>query len=195
MLTAREKHIGKKYTTFLVLNQKQTFGIDPTAVPFLDSEGFIHCGGRIHNAPLSQLIKFPYLLPTKHPLTTLIVYATHVKLYHCGVNCTITALRQTYWIPVARQHMKSLLCHCTTCRKHNGKPYASPDPAPLPKSRTQEVRPFTVTGVDFTRALYVRSSSEEIKVYVCLFTCATSRAVYLEVVTDPSTATFMLAFC
>ena len=30
---------------------------------------------------------------------------------------------------------------------------------------------------------------------MCLFTCATSRAVHLEVVTDLSTATFMLAFC
>ena len=27
---------------------------------FLDSEGFIRCGGRIHNAPLSQLAKFPF---------------------------------------------------------------------------------------------------------------------------------------
>ena len=30
---------------------------------FLDDAGFIRCGGRIHNAPLSQLAKFPYLLP------------------------------------------------------------------------------------------------------------------------------------
>ena len=30
---------------------------------FLDENGFIRCGGRIHNAPLSQLAKFPYLLP------------------------------------------------------------------------------------------------------------------------------------
>ena len=40
----------------------------------------------------------------------------------------------------------------------------------------------------------MRNGSEEVKVYVCLPTCATSRAVHLEVVTDLSTATFMLAF-
>ena len=161
---------------------------------FLDSQGFIHCGRRIHNASLSQLTKFPYLVPSKHPLTTLIVYATHAKLYHCGVSSTITALRQTYWIPAARQCVKGLLHRCTTCRKHNGKPYTPPDSAPLPKGRTQDVHPFTVTGVDFTGALYVRSGNEETKVYLCLFTCATSRAVHLEVVTDLSTTTFMLAF-
>ena len=127
-------------------------------------------------------------------LTTLIIYTTHIKLCQCGVNSTVTTLRQTYWVPTARQCVKGLLHHCMTCKKHNGKPYTSPDPAPLPKSRLQDVHPFTVTGVDFTGALFVRNNSEEIKVYVCLFTCATSRAVHLEVVTDLSTATFMLAF-
>ena len=49
----------------------------------------------------------------------------------------------------------------------------------------QDVPLFTLTGVDFTRALYVKQSNrEEGKVYICLFTCATSRAVHLEVVTD-----------
>ena len=90
--------------------------------------------------------------------------------------------------------MKGLLCRCTTCRKHIGKSYTPPDPAPLPKSRTQDARPFTFTGVDFTKELYVRNRNKEVKVYVCLFMCATSRAVHWEVVTDLSTATFMLVF-
>ena len=30
---------------------------------FIDSKGFLRCGGRLHNAPLSDLTKFPYLLP------------------------------------------------------------------------------------------------------------------------------------
>jgi len=54
--------------------------------------------------------------------------------------------------------------------------------------------PFTVAGIDFTGALYVRQNSNEIKVYICLFTCATTRAVHLEVVTDLSIETFLLAF-
>ena len=54
-------------------------------------------------------------------------------------------------------------------------------------------RPFQVTGVDFTGALYVRRPEGEMKVYVCLFTCAVTRAVHLEVVTDLSVETFLLA--
>ena len=58
----------------------------------------------------------------------------------------------------------------------------------------QDVCPFSVTGVDFTGALYIHYRGEETKVYVCLFTCATSRAIHLEVVADLSTETFLLAF-
>ena len=70
----------------------------------------------------------------------------------------------------------------------------APDLAPLPQSRTQDFPPFTVSGVDFTGALYVQQGRDEVKVYICLFTCATTRAIHLEVVTDLSTETFLLAF-
>ena len=52
-----------------------------------------------------------------------------------------------------------------------------------------------MTGIDFTGAFYVQQGSDEVKVYICLFTCATTRALHLEVVTDLSTKTFLLAFC
>ena len=76
---------------------------------FLDKDGYIRCGGRIHNAPVGELAKFPYLLPANHMYTKLLVYATHVKLCHAGVNSTVTALRQSYWIPTIRQCVKKIL--------------------------------------------------------------------------------------
>ena len=55
--------------------------------------------------------------------------------------------------------------------------------------------PFTVTGVDFTGALYVRDhAGNETKAYICLFTCASTRAIHLELVPDLSEYSFMLAF-
>ncbi|XP_065917809.1 uncharacterized protein [Dysidea avara] len=160
----------------------------------LDKEGILRCGGRIHNAPLSELTEFPYFLPYRHPFTALIIRSIHIKLYHTGIIGTLTAIRQSYWIPRGRQYVKMLLRQCTICKRHSGKPYATPDPPPLPKTRTLDAPPFTVTGVDFTGALYVRQNSEEMKVYICLFTCATTRAIHLEVVNDLSTETFLLAF-
>ena len=55
-----------------------------------------------------------------------------------------------------------------------------------------EAPPFTVTGVNFTGALYVKER-EEIKVYIC-FSCVIMRAIHLEVVTDLTVETFLLAF-
>ena len=53
--------------------------------------------------------------------------------------------------------------------------------------------PFEVTGADFTGALFVRGE-EEHRMYVCLFTCAVTRAVHLEIVTDLSVECFLQAF-
>ena len=146
---------------------------------FLDKAGFIQCGGRIHNALISQLAKFPCLLSPKHQFTSLVIHSIHAKLFHAGINSILTAIRQRYWIPTARQYIKTLLCHCVVCKRHCGRPFPAPDPAPLPEMRTRDVTPFTVTGVDFTGVLYVRHNSGEEKVYICLFTCATTRAVHI----------------
>ena len=68
----------------------------------------------------------------------------------------------------------------TGCKK----PYKAPDPPPLIKVRMQKTDPFDVTGVDYTGALYVREKGRECKAYACLLTCAVTRAVHLEIVTD-----------
>jgi len=161
---------------------------------FLDPKGLLRCGRCIHNAPLNEATKFQYLLPSKHPLSSLIVLDIHTALCHSGTGTTLTALRQSYWIPAARQFIKSLVHTCVICRKISGNPYPTPVPAPLPSIRTQDVHPFTYTGVHFSGALYVRHGGEEIKVYLCLFACATTHALYLEIVQDLSTETFLLAF-
>ena len=41
---------------------------------FLDKDMLLRCGGQIHNALLSELARFPYLLPSKHHFTNLVIY-------------------------------------------------------------------------------------------------------------------------
>ena len=124
----------------------------------------------------------------------MIILAIHAALLHGGVNSTVTALRQKFWIPSAQQYVKGILRSCVACRRVCGKPYSTPDPPPLPKIRTQQASPFTVTGVDFSRALYVHGMTGEGKVYVCLFTCGNTRAVHLEIVNNLSENSFLQAF-
>jgi len=100
------------------------------------------------------------------------------------MSSTVTALRQTFWITLIRQHVRKHFKYCVICRKLEGAAYRGPDPAPLPKLRVQETPPFAATGVDFTGPLYVKSDNGEIKAYICLFTCPVTKAIHLEVVTS-----------
>lgn len=81
-----------------------------------------------------------------------------------------------------------------TCWKVQGTAFRASDLVPLPKLRVQEAIPFSVTGVDFTGPLYVRSENGITKNYICLFTCAVMKAVYLEVVSDLSEKSFLQTF-
>ena len=119
---------------------------------------------------------------------------THRKQLHSGINATVAALRQSYWITAIRQYVKKLLRRCVTCRKVTGSPFKTPDPAPLPKIRVEQRPPFAVTGVDFGGPLYVKTPLGETKTYICLFTCAITRSVHLEIVTDLTEEKFLLAF-
>ena len=161
---------------------------------YLDTEGYLRCGGRIHNAPLSELTRFPYIIPPNCRLAELIVLDAHHKQLHSGINAPITAVRQSYWIIAIRQFVKKLLRRCVTCRRVIGTSFKVPDPAPLPTIRVKETKPFTVTGVDFAGPLFVRTHSGEEKTYICLFTCAVTRAIHLEIVSNLSEEKFLLAF-
>ncbi|XP_053406522.1 uncharacterized protein LOC128559275 [Mercenaria mercenaria] len=150
---------------------------------FLDDDKLIRCGGRLSNAPLLHSTRFPYLLPSKDNLTKLIILDAHVTHMHSGTESTVTYLRQIFWIPSIRQRVQKIVRSCVTCRKVTGRAYRVPDPPPLPSNRLKVAPPFTVTGIDFTGALTVKASRGELqKAYICLFTCANTRAVHLEIV-------------
>ena len=155
---------------------------------FLDDSGLLRCGGHIHNAPLSELTKFPYLLPPKHHFTNLVILQTHIAQHHSGVNATLTMVRQQYWIPSGRQRVRSLLRTCVICKKTAGRPYPTPDPPPLVKCRLNAVHPFEVT-------LRVPSMFEAVMVNR-RSTCACSPALYpgLEIVNDLTVECFLQAF-
>ena len=49
--------------------------------------------------------------------------------------------------------------------------------APLSKDRIKRAPPFTNVGLDFAALLFLKDSGE--KAYICLFTCAVTRAIHL----------------
>ena len=78
-------------------------------------------------------------------------------------------------------------------RRQCAKTITRPPPPPLPAERVQWKRPFTTVGVDHTGYFYARDIfGNRIKLYICLFVCASTRAVHLEVVDTLSTTSFIL---
>ena len=73
---------------------------------------------------------------------------------------------------------------CNVYRKVEGKPYASPDHAPLPDFRVSKEYPFSHTGVDFAGPNCVKTSVRKetgvTKSYIALYTCANAQAVHLK---------------
>ena len=104
---------------------------------YLDKGNLLRCTG--HNAPVSDITKFPLLLPSRHFFTDMIIYDTHKKFCHGGVAVTVTVLRQVYWIPSIRQQVRSILRKCVICAKTMGKAYMITDLPPLPKVHVGEV--------------------------------------------------------
>lgn len=157
-------------------------------------DNVIRCQGRIDNSKLSSYAKRPILLPGKSPLTRLIIQDFHVRYLHAGVNETLAALRSKFWLPQARCQIKRILKKCTICLKVEGRSFPVPPISDLPHERVNQSRPFQITGVDLTGAIFVKVAGQCSKAYIVLFTCAVTRAVHLEIVSDVSVREFISAF-
>ena len=160
---------------------------------FLDDKGLWRCGSRLRNADIPFTAKHPVLLPRKHPFTALVVCYAHQRVSHNGVKETLMKIRQSYWVVRGQSLIGAIIHRCTTCKKYEGAPFDGPPPPPLPEFRIKEDPAFTYMGVDFECPLFVRngSSSGSSKVCICLFTCLVTRAIHLDIVSDPSTTMFI----
>ena len=114
----------------------------------------------------------------------------HWRTGHGGMNRTLAEVRSEYWIIKGRQVVKSIIKDCLVCKLFSAMPLPAPETAPLPNIRPVCTRPFQHTGVDFAGPIYVKCGPDTKKSYVALFTCATTRAVYLSLASDLSGPTF-----
>ncbi|XP_064479081.1 uncharacterized protein LOC135392294 [Ornithodoros turicata] len=161
--------------------------------PHLDERDVMRLSGRLQYSDNPEEVKHPILMAKEHPLSALLVDSVHRRALHSGVQTTLTILRERWWITQARQLVKSTLYRCKVCRRLRATKATAPI-APLPVERLNPTHPFDTTGIDFAGPLYLKTSSGSAKAYIALFTCATTRAVHLELVTDLTTKSFVMAF-
>ncbi|XP_076383133.1 uncharacterized protein LOC143260696 [Megalopta genalis] len=163
--------------------------------PFLDQDGILRVGGRLHNSTLSNSQKHPIILPKSH-ITTCIIMSEHRSLLHAGAQTTLYSLRRTYWPIDGRNQVWKTIHGCVRCRRANPPPveYIM---GSLPRERVIESRPFTNVGVDYCGPFFVKERQHRnrgrIKVYVAVFVCFATRAVHLELVSDLTSEAFIAA--
>ena len=153
----------------------------------------IRAEGRLIHSELPLDAQTPLFLPNRSRLVDLIVQHIHQTHNHCGLSHTLSVYRLTFWTPKIRSRLKSILLRCVTCRRQRAQTITKPAPPPLPAERVQWQRPFATVGVDHTGHFYARDAfGNRIKLYICLFVCATTRAIHLEVVDNLSATSFIM---
>ena len=155
--------------------------------------GLLVVGGRIKHANIPQDLKFPYILPSGHRLSDLILAEYHSNS-HLGVEWVLGRLRSKFWIPNARNKLKHIKNKCVTCKRLYGKPL-SQKMADLPLERCSPSHAaFQHTGVDCFGPFYVKIGRAVVKRYGCIYTCFATRAIHLEVLMGLDTQSFLNGF-
>ena len=158
--------------------------------PFMGDDGLVRVKPRLQMADLSDDEIHPVLLPSCH-VTELLVREQHLLMKHAGVSTLISALRGSFWIVGAKRHAKRVKRQCVSCQKQDARSCNAPV-SPLPRSRVTQAPPFAVTGLDFAGPVFCLDQPRK-KLYICLFTCAVTRAVHLELMDSMSLSDFVLA--
>ena len=153
----------------------------------------IRSKGRINNSELPLDAITPLFLPNKSYLVDLLIKHIHSSHNHIGLSQTLSLYRQRCWTPKIRSRIKSILIRCVSCQRVKGRTLPQPLPPPLPSKRVQWVPPFSHVGVDHMGSYVIKDSQgRKTKAYICLFVCATTRAVHLEVVENLTTSSFIM---
>ena len=156
------------------------------------------CKGHLNNSSLHLQSKNPVILPRHHRIVELLVLWAHQNIKHSGVSDTLVYLREKYWIIKGQQVVRKIVRSCVICRKLEGPSYPSVPAPDLPFERVSDHPPFTYTGLDFAGPLFAcESNGSEMKVmgkvYICLFTCASTRGIHLELTRGLDVDSFLLA--
>ena len=163
--------------------------------PCLDDNGSLRIEGRLSkSSSIPWEAKHPYILPSKHPLTRLIVLSYHVKNAHSGVQHTLLSTRNRFWIANGNASVRRYLRECSRCAIEKAQPIRQLMSDLPPARTTAQEKPFSHCGMDYFGPIIFVEGRCQRKAWGLLFTCMSSRAIHVELVTSLSLSDFVLAF-
>uniref|UniRef100_A0A914ZDX7 Integrase catalytic domain-containing protein n=1 Tax=Panagrolaimus superbus TaxID=310955 RepID=A0A914ZDX7_9BILA len=158
---------------------------------FTDENNMLRCRSRLENSKNAELAA-PLFLP-RCGESNLLILKIHHDTMHAGARHVLTELRQSFWLTRGLSTVKKAIKGCRPCLKFKAKPYQLPEMAALPSSRVTQCTPFQHIGVDCAGPFTVKTNGEDVKTWIVLFTCLTTRAVYLDMVKEMSALAFINA--
>ena len=161
---------------------------------FVDNNGIVRLKGRFENCALNYDEKFPALLRSDSYFTYLLIIDAHENVFHQGIEATLNYIRSKFWLIKGRKTVKNVLRKCVTCKRFQAKTLIPPGSPDLPDFRVNSTYCFQYTGLDYAGPLFVKDISNTSKVYILLLTCATSRAIHLELTPNMNVSAFLRAF-
>ncbi|XP_073954849.1 uncharacterized protein [Choristoneura fumiferana] len=155
--------------------------------PIFDEDGLLRLDSRIkHMKNTDYATTSPIILDGRHPAVRLLVHHYHVQAAHAFNELVTNELKQRFWIFRCRSEVRMASRRCTYCTKRKATPHIPPT-GDLPDVRLEHhQRPFTNTGLDYFGPVEVSIGRRREKRWIALFTCMTTRAVHLEIVTSLS---------
>ena len=163
--------------------------------PILRNDGIYVVGGRsdkwFEASYNKQLIP---ILP-QNKFSILFAQNVHEK-GHNGIDSDIAKTRSVYWIVGIRRICTEIRRKCVTCKKLHGS-CVTQVMGKLPLARLKPSPPWSSTGIDLFGPFNIFGEVKKrtsMKVYGIIFVCLPSTAVHLDIVSDYSTDSFLIAF-
>ena len=129
--------------------------------------------------------------------TMLVILKIRERTYHSGVGVTLSNIRELYWIVKGKQIVKKVLRRCVLCKFIQGQTVTPPETPYLPSFRLSCNHAFEHVGVDYAGPIFCRNankqSTELLKCYILLITCAVTRAAHIKVTPDAGSYSLKLA--
>ena len=173
--------------------------VPKTVMVHLSNFGFsvphVVLGGRIRNFPVGFSSNPSIPIIPYGVLAKLVVLFYHTR-HHREVDTTVTFVRNDLWVVKARKIASGIDARCKFCLVKRNK-LASQQMGTLPSFRTEVSPSFSVTCMDLFGPYEIRDDCVKKgpriykKVYGVLFTCASTRAVHLDIAVDYSTESIL----
>ena len=160
-----------------------------TKDPMLQNELLV-VGGRLLHSNLPENSKHRVILPKNHHFSKLIITEYH-NVGHTGIEWTLNAVNQRFYIVGARNMLKVVRSRCIECRKLHAR-HVEQRMSDLPPERTMPfLQPFAYSGLDVFGPFRVKQGRAEIKRYGLVLACFNTRGIHIEMLQNLDTDSFL----